>query len=209
MAEVPPPGPDPTDAAPVLSGAGRLYGQAGAGQPAVPPPLIFAGGPDPQPRRPASRLVVVDQVYHQPAQGRPQVVRLPFARDLEGHEDAYTRNFAAGADWRPLDTGWVGDAVGLLLVRNREGDAELGPYADRDREALPARVLELALRQRPDPEGQFRTMHSPSQAPPTLLRCARVRPGESCRLEPVTDDAEWLVRGTAERVRATVTAIPQ
>jgi hypothetical protein len=134
----------------------------------------------PEPPKPRGRLVVVESVYHQRTGEQPIQVRPSrFERDLATAEQPYIREFRAEADWKPLETGWL-DRAGHLALHNLEGSGLTSIPTPEERQGILARIVELGVLAEKD-SGR-RTQWSP---PAEVVPFAAVRPGESCRLEPV------------------------
>lgn len=137
----------------------------------------------------SSRLVVVESVYHQPADGPPttatgDIVR--FGRDLASDEQPYERHKVVKESWEPLDCGWI-DRCGMLLLRNDEGHFAINPTPEQ-REAAMRRVIELSF------DGE----HSAISVPPR----------ESCRFYPA-DAGNIRLRCREGSARYTVHLTPE
>jgi hypothetical protein len=134
----------------------------------------------PKPPKLRGRLVVVESVYHQRTGEQPIQVRPSrFERDLATAEQPFVREFRAEADWKPLETGWL-DRAGTLVFHNLEGSGLTAIPTQEEREEILSRVVELGVAERED-TGRRTQWSSPVEVVPF----ASVRPGESCRLEPV------------------------
>jgi len=137
-----------------------------------------------------SRLVVVENVYHQPADGFPTTAMgdtSRFHRELDSDEHPYERHKVAKGEWEPIDHGWV-DRCGMLLVRNDEGHFSVNPTAEQVAEVL-SRVIEVSF--------------CDSQTPSIL-----VPPTETCRFYP-TDVKQMRLRCREGTARYTLYLIPE
>jgi hypothetical protein len=75
--------------------------------------------PTPGPAR--AGMTTIETVYWQQRDGQPLAVLSRFSRPSHADRDPYARPVLVGTAWQPLDLGWLaGQAVGLLLVANRE-----------------------------------------------------------------------------------------
>lgn len=134
--------------------------------------VVSNGREEAQQRAPdvKDRLTVVESVYHQPFGEDPVEIPSRFSRNLKTREQLYCRRLVATEKWEPLDCGWLGNAVGMLVVSNNEGKNQQVNPTNEEREVLAAKVLELFC----------------SQGDRTMLSAARqahwlVPPGESMR----------------------------
>lgn len=64
----------------------------------------------------ASRIVVVDKIYHQPPNESPVGESLGFSRAVASDEVPYSRPVKVGPEAVPVDKGWV-EEVGMILVK--------------------------------------------------------------------------------------------
>lgn len=138
--------------------------------------------------RPA-RLVVVENVYHQPTNGPAVTVAgTRFGRNLAHGEDRRPDSFlvVVGAEWTALDCGRV-PACGQIVLVNEEGRFTGLQPTQAERTDAAYRVVEVAV------EG----------GPPLLL----VRPGESARFEPA-DATRLRLRSRHATARVTVHLVP-
>ena len=117
---------------------------------------------------PGSHLVVVESVYHQPADGQPIVAESRFSRRLRTDEQPYVRWFKVTEEWQSLDHGWL-DAAGMLVLKNEEGTNPQTIPSAEERAEIAAKVAEIGL-----------------LANDTLvLLFALLQPGESLRFQPI------------------------
>ena len=148
---------------------------------------------EPERQLPA-RLVVVETISHQEMIAQPQQTRNKFIRKLETHEEPYQRKFVATEQWQILDFGWLASlGPGMVVLLNREGEAiQRVPTPEQLTESK-ARMIKVGLR--------------PESGVPIVDFC-RVRPGESCRFEPL-EAITYFVRCAAGEAPCTVIAYPR
>lgn len=108
-----------------------------------PPSGIEAREKTPRLRKPSSRLVVVEHVYHQPVDGQPVNVTPKFSKFLKTDEQPYgPRRVKIGPDSVPLESAWVGNGS-QLVVENLEGTSlQVQPTAE-EREQIALRIVEV------------------------------------------------------------------
>lgn len=169
-------------------------------QPLSLPDPFPGGGPDLPPVRPArairpakSRVVLVEQLVHVGRRGEPTPVSDRFSRGLTSDETPYRREFTAGPDWAPLDCGWLAAGVSQLRLKNEEGSDRLTVPTDGEKAAEARRVVELG---------------TGGEDFPWVEDFARVRPGESLRLEP-TRLAKLRVRCVGGTARCSLFLTPE
>lgn len=76
-----------------------------------------------------SRLTVVETVYHHQRGGQPAAVEARYTRRLASDEQPYRRTMTLGAEWQPVDLGWLqGQPVGLLILQS--GEKPGGPLVE-------------------------------------------------------------------------------
>lgn len=152
--------------------------------------------PDSIPPRPAvARLTVVETVYHQAAPNDPTCTEARFGRVIESDEQPYKRQIVVRERWDELDLGWLkGKPIGQLILSNAPTNWQRWPTPEEKAEAE-ARVVEIT---HVEPDEAIERFAAPF---------ARVRPGESCRFEPV-DPGALRVRCRSGETRATLTLIP-
>jgi len=151
---------------------------------------------DDAPEPVGDRLTVVETVYHQPEGEEPTAVESRYSRRLLTNEQLFQRRCRAGAQWQPLDTGWV-DAAGLLVIENREGRFLQRRPTDAERLEAAARILEITVE-------RDSTMHAAPLEPDWF-----VLPGESMRGHPAKL-ANLRVRCQADGgARFTVSIVPE
>lgn len=90
------------------------------------------------------RLTVVDKVYHQPFGKKAVLTQSKFTRGLDSKHQLYVRYLEATEEWQRLDTGWLGDDVGHLVIQNdEEVNRQVNP-TDAEQEAVAKRVIQLS-----------------------------------------------------------------
>lgn len=117
--------------------------------PQTPPKGQIITKPPPTPRRapilrkPVSRLVIVENVYHQPVDGQPASINTGFTRRLTSDEQPYgPRRVKIGGDSMALETGWV-EKASQIMIENLEG-TKLQVYPTEEEKAkIAARVVEV------------------------------------------------------------------
>jgi hypothetical protein len=137
-----------------------------------------------------NRLLVVESVYYQGPHTDGVQRDSRFGRFLDTDEQPYLRVFVVKEEWQPLDPGWLSRA-GMLLLVNQEGRFQVNPTEEQARTAA-ARVILLGVKPLID-------------LPPTPF--ARVRPRESCRLEPAGLDNLYVCCEKGE-ARGVLTLLP-
>lgn len=134
---------------------------------------------------PKARLTINELVYHQLLSESAQVVgENRTGRFLHNEEVPYNRPTTVGTEWTDLDLKWVDRPTQIYLENITGYDRQVIPtpeeLADDD-----ARVVEVAN---------------------GTVPFARVRPGESCRFEPVPG-VKYLIRSRHATARLKVVAI--
>lgn len=139
-----------------------------------------------------SRLTVVETVYHECGDDPPVSSESRFSRDLPSGEQHYNRKVTvASANWIPLNFGWAGPTPAHVVIQNDEN--RYGPPTTPTPEEA-ARLTSLVL--------ELGVLGGMGVVP-----VAKVRPGESARLEP-HHDGKLYVRAPNGRVHAVVFAVP-
>jgi hypothetical protein len=155
-----------------------------------PTPIVTGGGTpaDVPPPQPQTRFVVYEVVSY--AGNPPAQWESRYSRPVTEDEQPYgPRHLKVGPEWAPLDLGWV-TAPALLLLSNPRPAWSRQPTAG-EREEAGGRVVQVAW----ELPGQF------------LVLGVQIRPGESCRFEPLTPEL-LRVRCPAGECRLTVVALP-
>lgn len=147
------------------------------------------------PTTPPARLTVVETVYHQPAAGPPTATESRFSRPLGSDEQPYSRRLTIPTRWVRLDPGWVGGGCAALALSN-EGPVARRTTVPTPEEAAADAALVVTVGVAADPEGA------------TVAPFARVRPGESLRLEPADPGRLMLVCSGEAPARVLLTLIP-
>jgi hypothetical protein len=150
---------------------------------------------DPQPRfKPImrGRITINDMVYHQVPHEQPKLVQTKFTRVLNTGEQVYVRDTEATTRWVHVDIGWVKE-IGQIIIRNREDRILYTVPTKEQLAALDKLTLEIGVK--------------PEKADEPIP-FAMIRPGESCRFEPVNDQTLWI-RSREEKVKVQINAIPE
>lgn len=100
----------------------------------------------PLPRPPVKgRIVVVEQVYHQPVDAPPVLVESKYSRRIDSEEQPFgPRRLRVTEEWQELSAGWI-EGVGLLVVSNEEGKGLQVQPSESERREIGLRVVELAM----------------------------------------------------------------
>jgi hypothetical protein len=110
------------------------------------------------------RMVVTEEMVHQGPGRQPKSVSHSFGRQCTTDEEAYQRIVTVGPEWQALDFGWVKDC-GMLSIVNVAPltNVVLSPEQRAERNS---KVVEVA-------------------AETGIPAFARIRVGESLRMEPI------------------------
>lgn len=97
--------------------------------------------------KPANSLTVVSTVYfrNRVDGGDPQSLITRWSRTLITEEQPYVRSMTVGSEWEPLDTGWLKNEVGLLIILNREGSFPQRIPTPRERSDASKKVVSVGL----------------------------------------------------------------
>jgi len=97
------------------------------------------------PKKLQGRVVVVESIYHQPANDQPKVVDNSYLCRIDSDEQAYgPRRAEVGEAWQPLDVGWI-KCASVMAIRNEEGKfTQTIPTEDQIAEAE-AKVIEVGI----------------------------------------------------------------
>jgi hypothetical protein len=164
------------------------------------PPVALSTSsfPDPEHNPPSSfqrslpkaRITIVEHVYYQTPNHEAMSCGSKFGRFLKTEdEQPYIRHLTLTQEWEKIDTGWLGNKVGLLLVENKDK----GP------------TIVMAVDPTPNNQSQ-RTMHSPPKA--SLVEYAIILPGESQRIQPI-NVSNLRIKCNAEACRCVIHVFPQ
>jgi hypothetical protein len=129
-----------------------------------------------------NRFVVNEAFLHQRSNKSPaDLSPAPFSQNIESGEQPVQREFEVGEGWEPLPLQWLANApLGQLVVECTGPKYQVIPTPEERAEAE-SKILYLGI------DGAV---------------FAKVRPGASCRFEPV---GNITVKGPA---KGTVTAVP-
>lgn len=137
-----------------------------------------------------ARIGVVSLLYHQQPGVDPISIDSRFSRWLESTEQPYLRKITIKEEWTPLDLGWIGDKVGMLLIKNEEGHFQIQPTEEQRQEVM-ARIVELAV----------------ESAAGIIVLWGLVRPLESIQFEP--SNAQYLrLRCRKGQAKITLAVMP-
>jgi hypothetical protein len=101
------------------------------------------------PAQERARLNVIECVYFQSPLHEPTCIETRHGRFLDTEEQPYSRRMLVGEEWTPVDTGWIGEECGLLVVRNHELRRVRIPTRDEQAEDA-TRVVEVNFEGLPD-----------------------------------------------------------
>ena len=124
---------------------------------------------------PPDRLTIVEQIYHRPMDEEPTLFERRYSRELETRDEVYQpKKPKVGQEWQPVDTGWLGSRVGMLIVANEEGKSLKTIPSPEELAEIRARVVEVSYAGCPDtflvPPGE--SFHGyPSDPSRLRLRC--------------------------------------
>lgn len=96
---------------------------------------------------PPDRVTVVETIYHSPANQQPFSIVSRFSRDLTTKEQLYERYLTATEEWTQLESGWLGDNVGMMSIHNLEGEFLQVIPTPEEKEEAEKKILVLS----PDP----------------------------------------------------------
>ncbi len=135
------------------------------------------------------RLTVVEMVHHQTQDEDPFTVETRFERKLETQEQPYSRTTTVGEKWTPLDCGWLGDNVGMLVITNKEGGFTTLP-TEEERQELAKKIVAVQY------DGGFEDSYWV------------ILPGESMRGMPLFASG-LLIRSLHGKIKYTISLIPR
>ena len=101
--------------------------------------------PDPQPVDPRDRITVNETFYHQPFGEDAICVDSQFTHYVEGTEQPYIRRTTVTEEWKPLDTGWLEDNVGFILLQNHPPKFLHREPSEEERQLAFEKVLQIML----------------------------------------------------------------
>lgn len=162
----------------------------GGRDPSPPTPRQRVELPPPDPLPPRARFTFVGAVTHQSPDGVPTTAEIRAAAWLETDEQPWVRHTRVGADWVPLDTGYVKDAR-LVVVTNKGVAFRVNPTPEQQAAADGA-ILSVGV---VAPDG-------------TVYPFAVIPPGESMPFQ-VHAEARIVLRAPSGPVPVTIHAIPR
>lgn len=136
------------------------------------------------------RVTVVETVHHQLPDAEPATVETRFQRWLESDEQLYRRTLRVGAEWTPIDTGWV-ESPAVLLLRNDREMFAVQP-TEEEKTMAAGKVLEIGVR---------------LDGADAVVPLFAVHPGHSFRAEPLAVKS-LRVRCRVGSTKCTVAAVP-
>lgn len=152
-----------------------------------------------------SRMVVVENVYHQVPGEEPQSITSRYTRWLNDDEQTYTRKTKANLSWAPLDFGWILQSAQVVIVNTAPTHPEM-VLTDEQYAELEFLRIEIGVQPFQQSAEGPRTMWS-GPTTPLVVQFAVIYPGESLRFEPC-QDTRYMIRGNGESVPYTLNVIP-
>lgn len=141
----------------------------------------------------ASRLTVVENVYHQAADENPIVLETRFSSEGKSQEQVYQRKLSVGKERVKVSLGWFDEdpsLIKMLVISNDEGRLQVIPTSE-EKSKSEKQVLFVDLCEASLP--QVRMM---------------VRPGDSLRLS-LTDYRFLTVQSaTDDQIKTRITVFP-
>lgn len=185
----------------------------------------------------ATSLTVL-QTYHYNNHGNefpPVSINTPFVKEITNAEQAYLRNSQVSEEWIPLDTGWLGKNVSMIVIQNERTKFAVNPNEDEKKEAA-SKVIEIGLgflvevegsqhKEKVDKENKGRDMFSPPlsmnqsnpstisspQNKPKVLKVIPLQyllPGESLPLNPI-DTELFYIRCKQGKTKVILSVFPK
>lgn len=121
----------------------------------------------------ASRITVIERVYHQVRGEQPKGFETTFVLPTLGDDEPYSRKVKIVGQWTPLDLGWITRAR-MMILRNDEGKFPHRVPSPAERELASRKVVQVsfdgetpALDVHPTETARF----SPSDLTRVWLRC--------------------------------------
>lgn len=142
-----------------------------------------------------TNIAVVEVVYCRRPGEEPTAVESRFSRWVHTTEQPWTRRFNVGADWQPLDCGWVEQASLLHLANNEGKNLRFVPTKEEE-EQTQAKVVEVGL-------SILTTEADRELVEPGWV----VFPKETMRVQPI-DLSRLRVRCRSGTARCTLTLFP-
>ena len=119
------------------------------------------------------KLIVVEQVYHQPFDAPAIVVETRTSRNLTTCEQVYERRLVATEKWAELELGWIKNP-GLIVVKNQPLSFFQKIPTEAEKQEAAKKIL--LLQYRGDSRGWL------------------IHPGESMRAVPGPGDAVIVIK---------------
>lgn len=130
-----------------------------------------------------SLLRIVESVSYQAGHEQPTGLEPSFVRRVKGDRLPYVQRMTFGQEWKRLDCGGIDQACQVVVVNQSNAGRRVIPTPEEA--AVESRVIV-----------EIGGLNCPF---------AKVRPGESCRFEPVT---ELWVRSMSGEARILVAVFP-
>lgn len=140
--------------------------------------------PNREVRKLVARIAVVEHFYHQQSGQQPEDVTTKFGRDLKNDEQFYRRRFSVKEEWQAIETGWITECA-LMLLEN-EAPKFLSVPTPEAKELEFSKIVELRIGD---------------------AMIARIRPGESMRMEPIQKLDQFYLRSQVGRAFCNLTLV--
>ena len=96
-----------------------------------------------------SRLVVVENIYHQESGRQPTSVESNYTRFLKTDEEVYRRRMKVGENWMSIESGWI-EKPGMIILKNEEVyRGAVNPTPDEIKE-VQKKIVEVSSSTLPD-----------------------------------------------------------
>lgn len=142
-----------------------------------------------------NRLTVVETIYHQRGEKRPNYVEARYDFELGSTEQAYQRELEVGPNWQKLDMGWVKN-WSILHIKNEEG-ARIRKLLNKTQQAVEQdnHTIEVGIKlANEDEDGEYQPLWV-------------IPPSQDCRLQPF-DPSLLYIRCRNGKADCTVTLFP-
>lgn len=152
------------------------------------------------------RLSIVSHVIHQRTGENPSDMISRFSRELQTFETGFVREQSVTPDWSEIDTAWLGNSVGHLVVQHIGPLRQQGIPEREEVERINALVVEVGIEiDRVPVEDKKRTMFDPKETAPRIVPYTFLLPRESHNWTPLPNTKYYLrTRKDESRVRIAV-----